>query len=88
MGKLEGSVLAGLDKDSPARQGSNEGGHTMRYYFDLFLYRMGADGPFTLRGAYVAGLGCWVYFYCSSVFFHDKAERTQAQEMESGLFDV
>ena len=88
MGKLEGSVLAGLDKESPARQGSNEGGHTMRYYFDLFLYCMCADGPLTLRGAYVGGLGRRIYFYYSSVFFHYKAERTQAQEMESGLFDV
>ena len=88
MGELRGSVFAGLDKDRAARQGSNEGGHAMRYCFHLLPYHMGADSPFTLRGPYVGGLGCWVCFHCSSVFFHNKANKTQVQEMESGLFDA
>jgi len=38
--RLQGSVLAGLDKNRAARQGSNEGGHAMRYCFHLLPYHM------------------------------------------------
>lgn len=88
MAKLQGSVLAGLDKDRAAGQGSNEGTHTMRYCVHMFLHCMGAHGPFILRDSYIRGVGCWVSFHCSSVFFHNKANKTQVQEVESGLFDA
>lgn len=88
MAKLQGSVLAGLDKCRSAKEGTNQGGHIMTYCIHLFLYYMGADSVLTLWNPYVGVVCCWVRLHGSSVFLHNKTHKAQEHEMESGLFDA